>query len=405
MTARAAVVLDVHAPSVGAQLRAHRDVRRHLWIPVGVEPFDARPSLPQGEEAGSAGRTLTGHVVLDIGSNDGTLLSAYTTSALRRVGIDPTAARFADYYPPDARIVPTFFSASTFREVIDAPARIITSIAMYYDLEDPVAFARDVAECLDPAGVWHFEQSYLPSMLRSTAYDTVCHEHIEYYSLATIRHILAEADLELVDVRFNRINGGSFAVTAARVGSRFVPSRVLIDWFVAQEQRMALDTPGPFRRFEEKVFKHRADLTELITTLHRGRSIMGLGASTKGNVLLQFCGFSAEYIEAIGEVNEDKFGHVTPGTGIPIVPEAEMRARRPDYLLVFPWHFRDAVIEQETDTSRAAVVSSFHYRRSRSSGPRRDLRHGRRRVSLSCRPQLSANRAAASSPSSAPGYS
>ena len=291
-----------------------------------------------------------GHVVLDIGSNDGTLLSAYTTSALRRVGIDPTAARFADYYPPDARIVPTFFSASTFREVIDAPARIITSIAMYYDLEDPVAFARDVAECLDPAGVWHFEQSYMPSMLRSTAYDTVCHEHIEYYSLATIRHILAEADLELVDVRFNRVNGGSFAVTAARVGSKIVPSRVLIDWFVAQEQRMALDTPGPFRRFEEKVFRHRADLTELITTLHRdGASIMGLGASTKGNVLLQFCGFSAEYIEAIGEVNEDKFGHVTPGTGIPIVPEAEMRARRPDYLLVFPWHFRDAVIEQETE--------------------------------------------------------
>jgi hypothetical protein len=288
--------------------------------------------------------------VLDIGSNDGTLLGAYTTSRLRRVGIDPTAARFAEQYPRDTRIVAAFFSAAAFREASDEPARIITSIAMYYDLEDPVAFARDVAECLHPDGVWHFEQSYMPSMLRSTAYDTVCHEHIEYYSLATIRRILADADLELVDVRFNRVNGGSFAVTAARVGSKIAPSRVLIDWFVAQEARMALDTPGPFRRFEERVFRHRADLTQLITSLHAdGASIMGFGASTKGNVLLQFCGFDSDYIEAIGEVNEDKFGHVTPGTGIPIVPEAEMRARRPDYLVVFPWHFRDGVIERETE--------------------------------------------------------
>jgi hypothetical protein len=288
--------------------------------------------------------------VLDVGSNDGTLLSAYTTAPLRRIGIDPAAGRFAEYYPQDACVVPMFFSAATFREASDAPARIITSIAMYYDLEDPVAFARDVAECLDPEGVWHFEQSYMPSMLRSTAYDTVCHEHIEYYSLATIRQILARADLELIDVRFNRVNGGSFAVTAARAGSKIARSSVLIDWFVAQEERMALDTPGPFRRFEERVFRHRADLTQLITSLHAdGASIMGLGASTKGNVLLQFCGLDAGSIEAIGEVNEDKFGHVTPGTGIPIVPEAEMRARRPEYLLVFPWHFRDGVIERETE--------------------------------------------------------
>jgi hypothetical protein len=289
-----------------------------------------------------------GDVVLDIGSNDGTLLAAYTTTPLRRVGIDPTAARFAEYYPSDARIVPTFFSASTFREVSDAPARVITSIAMFYDLDDPIAFARDVRDCLAPDGVWHFEQSYMPSMLRSMAYDTVCHEHIEYYSLATVRRILAEAGLTLVDVRFNRVNGGSFAVTAAHVGSSIEPSRVLIDWFVAQETRMGLDTPGPFRRFEERVFRHRADLAELVAALRSdGASMMGYGASTKGNVLLQFCGFGPGDIEAIAEVNEDKFGRVTPGSGIPIVSEAEMRARKPDYLLVFPWHFRDGIIERE----------------------------------------------------------
>jgi hypothetical protein len=291
-----------------------------------------------------------GDLVLDIGSNDGTLLGAYATAPIRRIGIDPTAARFADSYPTDAEQVPDFFSASRFREVSDVPARIITSIAMFYDVEDPVAFARDVRQCLALDGVWHFEQSYMPSMLRATAYDTVCHEHIEYYSLATVRRILDEAGLELVDVRFNRVNGGSFAVTAAHAGSRIAPSRVLIDWFVSQEERIGLDTPEPFRQFESRVFRHRADLTELVTTLRAsGATIMGYGASTKGNVLLQFCGFDSTHIEAVAEVNEDKFGRVTPGTGIPIVSEEEMRARQPDYLLVFPWHFRDGIVEREEE--------------------------------------------------------
>jgi hypothetical protein len=293
-------------------------------------------------------------VVLDIGSNDGTLLASYSTTPLRRIGIDPTAIRFASYYPPDADVVPDFFSAEKFREVSDAPARIVTSVAMFYDLESPVAFARDVRECLAPDGIWHFEQSYMPSMLRSTAYDTVCHEHLEYYSLATVRRILSEADLELVDVRFNRVNGGSFAVTATRRDSPLRPHRVLIDWFIAQEERLGLHTPGPFRRFEERVFQHRTDLSQLIRAIRAaGGSVMGYGASTKGNVLLQFCGFGPAEIEAIAEVNEDKFGRVTPGTGIPIISEAEMRARRPGYLVVFPWHFRDGIVEREEDYLRS----------------------------------------------------
>jgi hypothetical protein len=294
-----------------------------------------------------------GDVVLDIGSNDGTLLRSYATSPIRRIGIDPTAARLADFYPADAEIVPDFFSAAKFNDASGKPARIITAVAMFYDLEDPVAFAADVRDCLAPDGVWHFEQSYMPSMLRSTAYDTVCHEHLEYYSLTTVRRVLDEAELELIDVRFNRVNGGSFAVTAGHKGSPIEPRRVLIDWFLAQEERIALHTPEPFRRFEERVFQHRTDLVELIRALRADRaSVMGYGASTKGNVLLQFCGFTPADIEAIAEVNTDKFGRVTPGSGIPIVSEEEMRARRPDYLVVFPWHFRDAIVEREAEYLR-----------------------------------------------------
>lgn len=294
-----------------------------------------------------------GDVVVDIGSNDGTLLASYEVGGLHLVGIDPTANRFAEYYPEGAQLVPDFFTARNFQSASARQARVVTSVAMFYDLEDPVAFARDVATCVASDGVWHFEQSYMPSMLRFNAYDTVCHEHIEYYSLANIRRILVEADLEIVDVRFNRVNGGSFAVTAAHSGSSIEPRRVLIDWFIAQESRIGLDTPRPYRAFEERVFQHRIDLVQLIRTLREdGASIMGYGASTKGNVLLQFCGFTIDDIEAIAEVNPYKFGRVTPGTGIPIVSEDEMHERRPDYLVVFPWHFRDNIVEREDEYLR-----------------------------------------------------
>jgi hypothetical protein len=125
----------------------------------------------------------SGDVVLDIGSNDATTLKAYSVSGLKRVGIDPTGRKFAEYYPSGIKLVPDFFSAAGYRSVIKQPAKIVTSIAMFYDLEDPIQFAKEIESILADDGIWHFEQSYMPSMLRTKAYDTVCHEHIEYYSL------------------------------------------------------------------------------------------------------------------------------------------------------------------------------------------------------------------------------
>jgi hypothetical protein len=295
-----------------------------------------------------------GDVVLDIGSNDATLLSGYLTEGLVRIGIDPTAPKFAEHYPEDVIAVPEFFSEDMFRRTVPGrQARLVTSIAMFYDLERPIDFAREVAGILAEDGVWHFEQSYMPSMLRSTSYDTVCHEHIEYYSLEVVSRILGEAGLEVVDVRFNRVNGGSFAVTAAHRGTAN-GARELTEWFLRQEQGMDLATPMPLRQFERRVFQHRQDLRELVRVLRDGGArILGYGASTKGNVLLQFCSFDADDLPAIAEVNPDKFGRVTPGTGIPIVSEEEARAERPDYLLVLPWHFREGIVERERDFLRS----------------------------------------------------
>lgn len=292
-----------------------------------------------------------GDVVVDIGSNDATTLKAYRTGGIKRIGIDPTGTKFKEYYPADVALVPDFFSANAFRSVSKKPARLVTSIAMFYDLESPVNFAREIASVLADDGLWHFEQSYMPSMLRLNSYDTVCHEHLEYYSLRVVKAILEQAGMRLVDVVMNAINGGSFAVTAAKTSNTSVrPNLAVIDWLLQQEGRMGLDTPRPYRDFEERVYRHRDDLTRLIRNLNADRKkVLGYGASTKGNVLLQFCGLTANEIPAIAEVNEEKFGRVTPGTHIPIIPEKEARAMNPDYFLVLPWHFKDGILRREQE--------------------------------------------------------
>lgn len=293
----------------------------------------------------------SGDVVLDIGSNDATTLKAYSAKGIQRIGIDPTGKKFQQYYTDDIKLVPDFFSANAYRSVEKRPAKIVTSIAMFYDLDAPIEFAKQIESVLADDGVWHFEQSYMPAMLRTNSYDTICHEHLEYYSLGVVKLILERAGLKVVDVVMNAVNGGSFAVTAAKIGNRSVKQNLaVVNWLLEQEDRMGLNTPRPYRDFEERVFRHRDDLTRLIKTLNAdGKKILGYGASTKGNVTLQFCGLTVKDIPAIAEVNPDKFGSFTPGSLIPIISEEEARAMKPDYFLVLPWHFKDGILRREKE--------------------------------------------------------
>ena len=292
-----------------------------------------------------------GDVVLDIGSNDGTTLKGYSTVGLKKIGIDPTSAKFRKYYDSDVTIVEDFFSPANFKSTGAGNANLVTSIAMFYDLESPIDFAKNVEEILAPDGIWHFEQSYLPLMLRNDAYDTVCHEHISYYSLSVVKRILDAANLRIIDVGTNDINGGSFAVTASKKSSKWKSNDAVINWMIDREQTLGLHTPKPYREFEERAFQHKKDLKDLLRSLvSSGKTVIGYGASTKGNVILQFCGITAEEIPAIAEVNPDKFGCVTPGTNIPIISEAEAKERyKPDYFLVLPWHFRENIISRERE--------------------------------------------------------
>ncbi|ACJ20722.1 class I SAM-dependent methyltransferase [Coxiella burnetii] len=288
-------------------------------------------------------------VVVDIGSNDATTLKAYSHQKIRRIGIDPTGKKFKHHYTDDITLVADFFSEEAYHSVEINPARIVTSIAMFYDLESPISFAKQVESILADDGVWHLEQSYMPYMLRLNSYDTICHEHLEYYSLSTVKKILETANFRLIDVVTNDINGGSFAVTAAKSTNKTIKSnQLIIDWMLEQEDRLGLNTIHPYAAFKERVHKHRAELTSLIGALNAaGKKVLGYGASTKGNVVLQFCGFTEKDIPAIAEVNPDKFNCVTPGTHIPIISELEARAMNPDYFLLLPWHFKEGVLRRE----------------------------------------------------------
>jgi hypothetical protein len=289
-----------------------------------------------------------GDTVLDIGSNDGTSLGFYPAE-VTRIGFDPSAEKFRKYYQPGVQLVVDFFSAKTFRQQLGArKARIVSSIAMFYDLESPTAFVEQVRDVLAPDGIWHLEQSYLPLMLQVNAYDTICHEHLEYYALRQIKWLTDKFALKIIDVQLNDINGGSFAVTVAHQNSAFPEATATIEKFLRDERELGLESGTAFEQFKQRVNRHREELPAKLLEIQRhGKLALGYGASTKGNVVLQYCHITPQLLPAILEVNPDKFGCHTPGTKIPIISETEGHARHPDFLLVLPWHFKANVMQRE----------------------------------------------------------
>jgi NDP-4-keto-2,6-dideoxyhexose 3-C-methyltransferase len=283
-------------------------------------------------------------IVLDIGSNDGTSLAAYPNEQCIRVGMDPTAKKFMQYYPSDAYVVSDFFSADRFLKLFPGKkVRSVTSFSMFYDLERPLDFVLEIAKILDKDGVWVFEQSYMPLMLQTNSFDTACHEHLEYYAYKQVHFMLEKAGLKAIDIEFNDVNGGSFSVTAA-LKSSVLKEYPGVEALLAEEEY--LDQLQPYEEFSKRIKQACETLKSFIREARsKGKKIACLGASTKGNVLLQYCGFSTKDIFAVAEVNPDKFGSYTPGTLIPIRPDEEV-VNDADYLVVLPWHFKKFFLER-----------------------------------------------------------
>lgn len=322
---------EMYAPGYGYQSSLNASMKRHLF------------SLAEG-----LWRYVPDNgVVVDIGSNDGTLLG-YMPGALR-IGVDPLAHHMRERYPRDAAIVADFFPSSSLTTLLRGhSADVVTSVAMFYDLESPVAFARAVAEILAPDGVWLTEQAYTPDVIGAGVYDFICHEHVEYYTLADMRHVADAAGLKIIGTSTNDTNGGSFTVTFARLGAKYRGLDDDLDRLIEKEEKQV--DRAAWDRFAAGVERHAAGIKATLQRFHDdGIRVLGYGASTKGNVLLQRAGITTDLLPAIAEVNPSKWGCYTPGTGIPIISEAAARERKPEVFFVLPWHFRASIVERERE--------------------------------------------------------
>lgn len=299
--------------------------------------------------------------VLDVGCNDGTLLSYYP-GKFEKYGVDPSDV--AQEIKGNVTVVQDIFPSDELKSCLqDNQLDIITSIAMFYDLENPIEFTKGIKSILSPDGIWIFEMSYMPTMLKMTSYDTICHEHLEYYSLAVIEYILKQAGMKVFNVSLNPINGGSIRCYATHADNFAYKKEEFIQNIQALHQEefdLELDTNKPYKNFQDRVNVHKEELTSLLKKLKKeGKRIHIYGASTKGNTILQWCGIDSRVIDVAAERNPDKYGARTLGTDIPIVSEAESRAMNPDYYLVLPWHFKEEFVEREKETLERGIGLIF----------------------------------------------
>jgi NDP-4-keto-2,6-dideoxyhexose 3-C-methyltransferase len=335
---------------------------QHYWYRSGT---NATMRTALADIANTAERLMnlqTGEAVLDIGCNDGTLLASYRTPGIYKIGFDP-AENLAVFSRTVAdRVVSGFFESDHFQQDTGLRGRrpkIVTSIAMFYDLEDPNRFVSDIKKIMDPDGLWIVQMSYLPLMLQQNDFGNICHEHLEYYSLRSLEYLLNLHDFALVDVEINDVNGGSFR---AYIRNREAEQNAFGDTSYRQqaadrvsvlrekETAMELDQIKPYREFADRVEQIKRDVSTFVRDqVGENKKVFVYGASTKGNAMLQYFGLDHRLITAAAERNPDKWGKVTVGTRIPIVSEKEARVTKPDYFLVLPWHFLDEFRDREKD--------------------------------------------------------
>ena len=326
---------------------------RQYWYRSGVNATMTRALGEICNRAESIVRLSPGDVVLDIGCNDGTLLRAYGTDNLRLIGFEPANNLVELAEAGTTRIVNDFFTFDAFREAVPkSKAKVVTSIAMFYDLEEPNAFVADVAKCLDEDGLWVIQMSYLPSMLEQNAFDNICHEHLQYYSLMSVQTLLNKQGLEIADVELNDVNGGSFRLYVRHTGGRVSPAGGAgrVESMEDAERALGLGHRAIYDGFAARVKAIGERLVDFIAgEAKNGKTVYVYGASTKGNTLLQYFGLDHTMVRAAAERNADKWGKKTVGTMIPIISESEARSARPDYFLVLPWHFLNEFRERERE--------------------------------------------------------
>lgn len=313
----------------------NKSMVKHLWTIV--------------EKAKSLVNLNPWDLIIDIASNDWTLLSAYWDNGYDLLWIDPTSKKFAQYYPSYVNYVSDFFSTDAVKSKTDKKAKIITSISMFYDLPNPTDFVRQIKETLDNNGIWVLEQSYMPTMIDMVSYDTVCHEHLEYYSMKQIKWLVDNAWMKIIDVVLNDINWWSFQVVVSKNTNR-ESNEENINKLLDFEEKWGYSSWKIFQSFRDNIESHKKEVIDFLNKAKSGnKKVFWYWASTKWNVTLQYCGITPDLMPYIVEVNDYKFGRTTPWTIIPIISEKEALEMKPDYLFVLPWHFKKSILEREQE--------------------------------------------------------
>jgi SAM-dependent methyltransferase len=337
------------------------DMYRHYWYRSGTNESMVEELKQIATSSSRMMNLKAGEIFVDIACNDGTLLS-FIDPSIKRVGFDPAHNTYEEANQQNFDLfVNNYFSAKEYR---DSPlgskrAKVITTIAMFYDLEDPNSFVKEVRDILDDNGLWVVQMSYLPLMLKQLAFDNICHEHLEYYSLEAFKYLLDRHGMEIVDCQLNDINGGSFRVyirknNADKTTFASAPYRDVAEYRVKSiltyEKTLNLKDPQTYIDFYKKSCDLRDQtLAFMKAEKAKGKTIWAYGASTKGNTLLQWWGIDNTLIDGIAERQPMKYGLKTVGSNIPIASDEEMRKAKPDYLLVLPWHFIESFARREKE--------------------------------------------------------
>ncbi|OLD12955.1 MAG: hypothetical protein AUI93_02015 [Crenarchaeota archaeon 13_1_40CM_3_52_10] len=322
---------------------------RHYWYRSGISSTMRKALEDIVVKACEVVHPGEGDIVVDIGCNDGTLLRSYKIPGLKLVGFEPARNLVEDARKGTTFVFNDFFGYKRFNQKFpNTKAKLITSIAMFYDLDDPDAFVADIVKCLDTRGVWVIQQNYLCSMLEQNGFDNIGHEHLTYYSLETMNKLLNNHDLEIFDVEKNDVNGGSFRTFIARKGQFPVGERV--EMMKEFEKKLFSMKPSMYSNFAKNVRRVKSELSEFIRDQTKnGKTVYVYGASTRGNTILQYCELDHRLIKKATDANPEKWGRKTPGTDIPIVSKDEARRDKPDFFLVLPHHFLKEIMKEEQE--------------------------------------------------------
>ena len=290
-----------------------------------------------------------GDFVIDIGANDGTLLRFYNNSSLKLIGFEPATNLMEEASSGTFKIFNEYFNSRIFEESFgNKKAKIITSISIFYDLDNPHDFVEDIIKILDENGIWILQMNYLVTMLENFAFDNIVHEHLEYYSLQSLEHLLDKHGLEVFDVEQNDINGGSIrAFIKFKDSNKFSISKRVNDMMV-YETKIGLSDEKTYLDFARQIKSLKQQTCKFIKDeINNGKKIYVYGASTRGNTLLQYYGLNSQFIQAASERNPAKWGKYIVGSMIPIISEEQARLEKPDYFLILPWYFADEFVNRE----------------------------------------------------------